>query len=248
MAEADEGARAKRRCVTRKNAVPSAVHYVGYVEDEETPDMIMKKFEELERVMHGAKASFAAAVGPSSASAIQSKESLDLVPNGTATVCESGSCVGVTLCEGNVGQGDGADDVELNDEQLMMVFMQTSTFNIKAALANNDVLYGGVEGEDSGAADPGADGDLLDAEDLEDFEYLQGFWSDDDCLEGPDGRSGKSGRGRSAVRGSNNLRGDRVPRVPGAAREQKSKHQVRGCDNKMGDSSVASMPPTQPVA
>lgn len=37
--------RPKRRCVARKTAVPSAVHYVGYVEDDETPEMIMRKFE-----------------------------------------------------------------------------------------------------------------------------------------------------------------------------------------------------------
>lgn len=30
--------------------MPSAVHYVGYVEEDETPEMIMKKFEELEKV------------------------------------------------------------------------------------------------------------------------------------------------------------------------------------------------------
>lgn len=42
--------RPKRLCASRQYAKPSAVHYVGYVEDEETPEMIMKKFEELERV------------------------------------------------------------------------------------------------------------------------------------------------------------------------------------------------------
>lgn len=30
--------------------MPSAIHYVGYVEEDETPEMIMKKFEELEKV------------------------------------------------------------------------------------------------------------------------------------------------------------------------------------------------------
>lgn len=30
--------------------LPSAAHYVGYVEDDETPEMIMKKFEEFEKV------------------------------------------------------------------------------------------------------------------------------------------------------------------------------------------------------
>ena len=44
------GRRPKRRCVSSKAAVPSAVHYVGYVEDDETPEMIMRKFEELSKV------------------------------------------------------------------------------------------------------------------------------------------------------------------------------------------------------
>lgn len=35
--------RPRRQCVERRMAVPSAVHYLGYVEDEETPEMIMKK-------------------------------------------------------------------------------------------------------------------------------------------------------------------------------------------------------------
>ena len=43
--------RPKRNCA-KQHAKPSAVHYVGYVEDEETPEMIMKKFEELEKVSH----------------------------------------------------------------------------------------------------------------------------------------------------------------------------------------------------
>lgn len=52
MAEAEAGGRPRRRAAKRAG-VPSAVHYVGYVEDEETPEMIMKKFEELEKVSPG---------------------------------------------------------------------------------------------------------------------------------------------------------------------------------------------------
>lgn len=33
--------------------MPSAIHYIGYVEEDETPEMIMKKFEELEKVRSG---------------------------------------------------------------------------------------------------------------------------------------------------------------------------------------------------
>lgn len=45
-----EGRRPRRHCASRRVGAPSAVHYVGYVEDDETPEMIMKKFEELEKV------------------------------------------------------------------------------------------------------------------------------------------------------------------------------------------------------
>lgn len=34
-----------------RTRIPNAEHYVGYVEDDETPEMIMKKFEEFERVV-----------------------------------------------------------------------------------------------------------------------------------------------------------------------------------------------------
>ena len=57
-----DGGRGKRRCPGRRaaqvksSAIPSAVHYVGYVEDDETPEMIMRKFEELERIKAAASA------------------------------------------------------------------------------------------------------------------------------------------------------------------------------------------------
>ena len=41
--------RPKRRAASRPK-LPSASHYVGYVDDSETPEMIAKKFEALERV------------------------------------------------------------------------------------------------------------------------------------------------------------------------------------------------------
>ncbi|KAK9867049.1 hypothetical protein WJX84_006607 [Apatococcus fuscideae] len=68
MAEDDTTRRPKRRCARKQSVVPSAVHYVGYVEEDETPEMIMKKFEELERVMATSTAERPAEAGPSSAS------------------------------------------------------------------------------------------------------------------------------------------------------------------------------------
>lgn len=52
MEDGSAGSRPRRRCSSRskQSAAPSAVHYVGYVEEDETPEAIMKKFEELDKV------------------------------------------------------------------------------------------------------------------------------------------------------------------------------------------------------
>lgn len=47
-----DGLRPRRR-MSRPSQLPSAAYYVGYVEEGETPQMIMKKFEELEKVRTG---------------------------------------------------------------------------------------------------------------------------------------------------------------------------------------------------
>lgn len=48
----------RRRTTSRygTTTVPSAVHYVGYVEEDETPEMIMAKFQELEEIQRQASA------------------------------------------------------------------------------------------------------------------------------------------------------------------------------------------------
>ena len=58
-----EVARPKRKAsaslrarTSRGNTAPSSAHYVGYVQDDETPEMIMKKFEEMERIRQQARA------------------------------------------------------------------------------------------------------------------------------------------------------------------------------------------------
>ena len=51
MAAPEEtGRRPKRSCARQTFAGPSEAMYVGYVEDNETPEMIMKKFEALDKV------------------------------------------------------------------------------------------------------------------------------------------------------------------------------------------------------
>ncbi len=51
----------RRKCARKAGPAPSAVHYVGYVEDDETPESIARKFEELERIEAAARQASAAA-------------------------------------------------------------------------------------------------------------------------------------------------------------------------------------------
>lgn len=67
----------------------------------------------------------------------------------------------------------------LTDAQLMEVFKQTSIFNVKSALANNENLVH-AEAEDELQTDLISDSDLSDTDE---WEYLRGFWSGKSFLE-----------------------------------------------------------------
>lgn len=115
MSSEDNGPRrAKRRCARGSrfaSSVPSAVHYVGYVEDDETPEMIMAKFAELEKIK-------------------QTRE------EAKATTAEEGA----ETTEATVEEGEDPRDQDLSDEQLLEVFKQTSMFSVKTALQDNEML------------------------------------------------------------------------------------------------------------
>ncbi|KAG2431763.1 hypothetical protein HXX76_009259 [Chlamydomonas incerta] len=271
--------RSKRRCVTVKSQVPSAIHYVGYVEDDETPEMIMKKFEELERIKKAAQerrqqagtagtsgaAAGPAAVQPAATSPDPNQPPAALTSTSTANGGEdagsgSGAAAGAGAGAGPSGAPQGrtdpapagapaaagasagacpapspalldaadagapppppppsaapADESQhaLDDEALLEVFKQTSVFNVRSALANNDLLMEGehnaMHGRDQGGYGGygyGYGGDVAYGmedlvygagggdSDLED-EELQGFWSDEDYEVG-----GKGGAGRDAA-------------------------------------------------
>lgn len=113
----DEPQRAKRRCArsSRNNAsVPSAVHYVGYVEEDETPEMIMAKFAELERIQQ----------------AMKEAKKPDEVPEGDDAA----------PADAAPAEEDGPKEQALTDEQLLEVFKQTSMFSVKTALQDNEML------------------------------------------------------------------------------------------------------------
>lgn len=149
MASRGGAGRPKRRCSSRSkaSAAPSAVHYVGYVEEDETPEAIMKKFEELDKVM--AKQNEAST---SEAASDTDREQADQA--GLSATAELG----------------------LTDAQLMEVFKQTSIFNVKSALANNQNLMQN-ETEEHQNDEFFSDSDISDTDE---WDYLRGFWSDED--------------------------------------------------------------------
>eukprot|EP00195_Chlamydomonas_chlamydogama_P013459 CAMPEP_0202909298 /NCGR_PEP_ID=MMETSP1392-20130828/48939_1 /ASSEMBLY_ACC=CAM_ASM_000868 /TAXON_ID=225041 /ORGANISM="Chlamydomonas chlamydogama, Strain SAG 11-48b" /LENGTH=254 /DNA_ID=CAMNT_0049598997 /DNA_START=46 /DNA_END=807 /DNA_ORIENTATION=- len=222
MTDADNERRPKRRCVQRKNAVPSAVHYVGYVEDEETPEMIMKKFEEMERVVSAAR-------GKPGPSRDDGKENVDVGNTiGDTTEKKTGSdeqtkgepsVACVASCEDVAGPSGSHGDA-LDENLLLEVFKNTSCFNVKSVMQNNDVLLAGDHNPDPLNRGAEGTGDWFESDDsdADDMEYLRGFWSDGDVAADVP-RRGRRAAGSSAPK-------PRSARPQGSARERHMRHQV----------------------
>ncbi|KAJ1678656.1 hypothetical protein EV182_003608, partial [Spiromyces aspiralis] len=101
-----------RRKRTRRTDV-SAAYYVGYVEDDESVDAIMKKFEELERIEKefAAKSAFTFAANDDGTGA-------DTISGGDAA----------TEATQHVGDNSESKPSGLSAEQLQEVFKRTSAF------------------------------------------------------------------------------------------------------------------------
>jgi hypothetical protein len=172
--------RNKRRCPQRRpEQLPSAVHYVGYVEDDETPESIARKFEELERIQAAARGATARDTSRSSLIAASAAPDTDAVPGPRAPADVAASTA--TADRDQAGAQSPAAEEGLTDEQLMQVFKQTSVFTVRSAADGNAALMqrqqqpGGL-GAGTGSRDSGDE--LVSDED--DIGVLQSFWSDDD--------------------------------------------------------------------
>ncbi|KAJ3032352.1 hypothetical protein HDV00_007601 [Rhizophlyctis rosea] len=204
---------------SRKRKTPadvSSAWYVGYAEDEESVDAIMKKFEELERMQKELALQQPAndVASSSSSSVVQA-----------ATIAETGDGESITNGEssnGSAASGDlaaVADDVDaalarrlaeepnahagFTQEQLEELFKRTSAFTVKSA-HRDDMQY----------EDELDDIELwrLDNENLEDDDWREeddyqilddDFW--DEEFGGPSSRPTAR-------------RGERAPRIPGSRR------------------------------
>lgn len=208
--------RPKRRCVTTKSLVPSAVHYVGYVEDDETPEMIMRKFEELERIRAQA----------ATAKTAKKKEDADAGPSEAANTDaaeeqNADQQQGQPEAAGGQGGGGGAGEdneeseaVLLDEDLLLEVFKRTSTFNVRSAMQNNEVFFEGdkpARQEDAYVSDS--------EQEMEDLQYLRGFWSDEDF----DMQRTANIKQRRA-----SAAGPKPPKAPREPKEPKEPKQPRG--------------------
>jgi N6-adenosine-specific RNA methylase IME4 len=157
VGQQDNKRRSSRRKTTSRygtTTVPSAVHYVGYVEDDETPEMIMSKFQELEE--------------------IQRQASVKQQGNEDAQGEAVGEGQQQQHQEGQPHQEDGL----LTDDQLLQVFKQTSMFNVKTAL-NNNAMLAGIDDVLELTNERYGDDDII----SDDEDMLRSFWSDDDDWE-----------------------------------------------------------------
>ena len=96
--------------------MPSAVHYVGYVEDGETPEMIMKKFEALERVRQ-------AAVDQAKEKANENENDAPDVPQAEQEGASPSP----------VDETTKINVASLDENTLLEVFKQTSQFSVRMA-------------------------------------------------------------------------------------------------------------------
>ncbi len=167
MAEDEGPSRPKRRRAATRNTVPSAVHYLGYVEEDETPEAIMKKFEELEKVRallssddskeQRSLAAEAQACGALIAQVISAGRTAQVMAaagaaNEAQRDTREAEAGGAEAAQ--PGEGAGLVQAGLTEDQLMEVFKQTSIFNVRSAMAGNEALLGadGHAGETDGCA------------------------------------------------------------------------------------------------
>jgi len=109
--------RPKRRAARASAANISASHFVGYVEDEESVEMIMKKFEALEEYQRELSAK-----------------------GGGAESSSTNACDGAGEAPSEAPAAASSEPA-LSEEQLEEIFKRTSNFTVKSALQPTSSLY-----------------------------------------------------------------------------------------------------------
>ncbi|GAX82521.1 hypothetical protein CEUSTIGMA_g9948.t1 [Chlamydomonas eustigma] len=218
--EINSHSRPKRRCVQNR-AAPSAIHYVGYVEEDETPEMIMKKFEEMERILSGSRACCSSE--NKDLQALQNSDSCDLKT-------EQSSVQQLNLATQHLSEQNKEEGL------LLEIFKRTSCFNVETVThTHQGTQMMNIMNEDDlcGSEDPSFCSQLdSDAE----YEYRgkgvvpADFWSDDEEDENGESQGVPSGGGKGMRKGL-----PPRPQLKGShrgARERHMRHQMLTQYNK----------------
>lgn len=110
---------------------PNPALYVGYVEDDETTEMIMKKFAEMERMVEAAK------------KANREQEKIEQQVNGNkkSSKAEMSDSDEDDDDDNNKKKKKNSDESALTEEQLVSLFNDTSYYSINSLKRNNDIMF-----------------------------------------------------------------------------------------------------------
>ncbi|KAJ2502409.1 hypothetical protein GGH96_001072 [Coemansia sp. RSA 1972] len=114
-------------------------YYVGYVEDDESVDAIMKKFEELERIEKEFSAKKSAVAGESNDSVNPRASTSSTAPTDTAVVAKIEDSTDVAI-PGDMaagGSNEAAVESGMSMELLEEVFKRTSAFTVRGAMMDD---------------------------------------------------------------------------------------------------------------
>ena len=118
------------------------------VEDDETPEMIMAKFAELERIQAAAAAAKAAPPAAGSDAAArqaqgeQAQQQQQQQQPGQGAAGTQQQAPAAAPAAAAPDGGGGGEEGGLSEAQLLEVFKQTSMFNVRTALQDNSMLLG----------------------------------------------------------------------------------------------------------
>lgn len=105
-----------------KSVCGSASHYVGYVYDEETPEMIMKKFEMLDRFLEA-----------SSKGTLKDPTAVKAKKGRTKKDPEDYVHEKAVVVEAKAEEAELGPDQPLTENQLAMLFKMTSSFSVPSS-------------------------------------------------------------------------------------------------------------------
>ncbi|KAK3277794.1 hypothetical protein CYMTET_14222 [Cymbomonas tetramitiformis] len=157
MADSEDARPSRRRAAkksARSGAAPSAVHYLGYVEDEESVEMIMKKFEALERIKTSSKQ-------PASEE------------GANASACSAD--VAAVATEETDKPASGNQEGKLTEDEMLELFKETSQFTVRSALSGNDMF----NIDDNDDIQINSEDDIMSDYEVDDDDD-DGFWGDEE--------------------------------------------------------------------